>query len=773
MQKSSAKARLFVLKYSALLAAFGSWPVLVHSADDTDADSVAALPEVQVTARKITERLQDVPMGLTAVSAAELLDRNQVRLEDFFRDVPGLQLQSLDSGQNNLSIRGLNSSTGDNPTVGVVIDDISYGSSSLYGQGATLLPDLDPADLQRVEVLKGPQGTLYGASSIGGLLKYVTVDPSASAFSGKVQADATSIAQGSVGYGVRGSVNIPLITDELAVRLSGFTRRDGGFIDDPGLDRSNVNKTYAHGGRASALWTINDKATLKVGALYQRNRYDGSSIVNTDYRFTPLLGDLQQDSLIGTGDSLGKAQLYSGNLTVNLTNDLTLTVLTGLGINNFRTASDEYQQYYGPGTSEFNTFRTRRFSQEVRLGSQNGQLFDWLVGVYYTRERTAVGSDLTVVDPTTGEQQPVPVLDDAGNPVSDPVTGDPILFPNLFLERDKFRFSDKAVFGTLTVKFTDRFDTQLGARYSKNRERFISEYGGPLLGDPTTVNSNTRSGDHAFTFLVSPRFKITADLMTYARISSGYQPGGPNTALTPETPESFKSSKTLNYELGTKGSLLERKLSFDAAVYYINWKDIQLFQTDSLGLAFFGNAGKASSKGAEFSIQLRPIAPLSLFVNGAYTEAKLKDDLPNAFSGGNFGVSGDRLPGTPHFAGSLGAEYEFPLGSSNLKGTVGSSLDYVGGRRGEFAPGQSQGDDVNDPTAPPQLRLNIPSYTTFDFNAGVKAADWNVSAFVTNIADRRGVLYSIVNGFQATPDTVYRTTYIRPRTYGVSVSKDF
>ena len=767
MQKKPISARSFLLKYSALLAAFGSWPVLVHGADeDADAGSVAALPEVQVTARKITERLQDVPMSITAVSASDLVDRNQVRLEDFFRDVPGLQLKSIDSGQTNLSIRGLSTESVSNPTVGVVIDDIPYGSTSLFGFGSVLLPDLDPADLQRVEVLKGPQGTLYGASSIGGLLKYVTQDPSTKGLYGKLQLDTGAIDNGNMSYGVRGSANIPLISDTLAVRLSGFTRRDGGFIDDPAQGRNNVNKTYASGGRASALWTINDRATLKVGALYQRNHSDGAAVVNTDYTFRPFVGDLQQDSLIGTGDTVSTAQLYSGNLTVNLTNDLTLTVLSGFSINHYRTADDQYQEYYGPGTYERNRFATRRFSQEVRLGSQNGAIFDWLVGVYYTRERTAVSDTLGAVDPATGEPVPAVAFDPAtGEVVTDPATGEPVPF-DLFLQEDyKFRYSDRAAFGTLTVKFTDRFDTQLGARYSKNRGAYADQYSGSLTFDEV-VTDNTRSRDHSFTFLVSPRFKITPDLMAYGRIASGYRPGGPNTALTPTTPESFKSDSTVNYELGLKGSLLERKLSFDVAAYYIDWKDIQLAQADDLGFIFFANAGKASSKGGEFSLQLRPIAPLTLFVNGAYTEAKLKQDLP---AGGNFGLSGDRLPGTPHFAGALGAEYEFPLGSADLKGVVGSTLEYVGSRKGDFAPGQFT---FEDPTVE-QLRLNIPSYTTFDVNAGVRAATWSVSAFVTNVSDRRGILYSSLSGPESTPDSVYRTTYVRPRTIGLSISKDF
>ena len=231
-----------------------------------DARSSTDEQEVLVTAEKRTERLQDVPVPVTTISTEKLLESNQLSLQDYYTSVPGLNL-SMDNlrGQVNVSIRGL-SLNGASPTVGIVVDDIPYGSSTSLG-GGNWMPDLDPSDLARVEVLRGPQGTLYGASSIGGLLKYVTVDPSTSALTGSVQASGSSIRNGSgLGYGVRGSVNIPL-TDTLAMRVSAFTRKDPGYIDDPVLHLDGVDLKRSTTDLVGQLGQLGEKFACADGSL--------------------------------------------------------------------------------------------------------------------------------------------------------------------------------------------------------------------------------------------------------------------------------------------------------------------------------------------------------------------------------------------------------------------------------------------------------------------------------------------------------------------------
>jgi len=200
------------------------------------------LAEVVVTAQKKTERLQDVPVPVSAISADVLTARNQVRMQDYAREVPGFSLDTTGDGYSTLAIRGLTTGPGfTNATVGITVDDVPYGSSIGITYGPQLSPDLDPAQLQRVEVLRGPQGTLYGASSLGGLLKYVTKDPSLSQLKANVQSSGNFVEDGGTGYAFRGSVDLPLITDTLGVSISAFKRRDPGFVDNPTEHRTNVN----------------------------------------------------------------------------------------------------------------------------------------------------------------------------------------------------------------------------------------------------------------------------------------------------------------------------------------------------------------------------------------------------------------------------------------------------------------------------------------------------------------------------------------------------
>jgi len=282
---------------------------------ETSSGPPAALEEVVVTAQKREERLQDVPVPVTAISGDTLVNSNQLLLQDYYASVPGLSLTPTTASSLILAIRGV--TTGQtNPTVGVTVDDVPYGSTTLLG-GGTVVPDIDPGDLARVEVLRGPQGTLYGASSMGGLLKFVTADPSTDSVGGRIQAGLSGVQNGAdIGYNVRGSVNLP-INDTLAVRASAFTRRDPGYIDNPVLHVDGINEARINGGRLSALWRPLEDFTLKLSALYQESKSDGSNDVDLPVNgyVGPTLGPLQQNYAQGAGAYDRKVQAYSATLS--------------------------------------------------------------------------------------------------------------------------------------------------------------------------------------------------------------------------------------------------------------------------------------------------------------------------------------------------------------------------------------------------------------------------------------------------------------------------
>jgi iron complex outermembrane recepter protein len=703
--------------------------------------ALASVAEVLVTAQKRSERLQDVPVPVSVITSDSLLESNKLRLEDYYSSVPGVSLTSGGDGDTYLSIRGITTGAGANPTVGVVVDDVPFGPSTAAagGASASVVPDIDPNDLARIEVLRGPQGTLYGASSIGGLLKFVTVDPSTSGFSGRVQADVGNVHNsGGVGYGVRASVNIP-ISETAALRASGFTRRDTAYIDDPLLQREGVNEINVRGGRVSGLWRPVENWSVKLGAIFQRTTGDGSSAVNLEEG----LGDLQQSAAFpGANRYQRDLTLYTATVSGDFAG-LNFTSISGYNVNKIEQKLD-ISGYYGglmnlvfgdPATAAggITHYPTKKSTQEFRLSNATGQQLEWLVGLFYNHENSKADYfNAYGVDPATGVY--------VGQGYAD-------AFPTTFEEY--------AAFGDVTWHFTDRLDLQVGARESQNKQTYSESYTGPaiepLFGYAPVINPEVGTKDSSFTYLVTPRFRISGDLMVYARLASGYRPGGPNpTAAVFNLPPSYKPDRTRSYEVGVKGSALEKILTFDASLYYIDWKDIQLQVGDrTTGAAFFTNASHAKSQGIELSLQANPGGGLKLATWVSWNDSELKSDLP--VDSIAVGVAGDRLPYSSRFSGHFSADEDVVL-PAELVGFVGGSLSYIGFREADFTQmGQ---------------RPSLPAYTQVDAHAGVRRDSWTINLFVNNATDRRGMI-----SYQTLPAVT--VDYIRPRTVGLSLAKTF
>ena len=720
-------------------------------------DDTLKLEEIVVTAQKRIERLQDVPVPVTAIGAQSLVESNQLRLQDYFTRVPGLSVTPDDQfGSPQITIRGITTGGYTNPTVGIVIDDVPYGSSSNAATGS-IAPDLDPFDLERVEVLRGPQGTLYGAASMGGLIKFVTIEPSTHALEGAVQAGTSGVSHGAeMGYSFRGSLNVPL-NESLAIRVSAFTRQDPGYIDDPTHHIDAINKQHASGGLVAALWKPSGAFSVKLSALVQNTRRDGSNDAERQAPgFTlPPLGDLQQSDLPGTGKLEKQIQAYSATLSAKwggtdliaisgynrstLKSTLDLSQLLGFYTQS-GVAGTGFDGYGTSGTPSFGNTRTSKFTQEVRLSGGLGQHFDWLLGAFYTHEDSLGRNDTRGADAVTGA--------DVGE---------------LYYARFPSSFEEYAGFADLTVKFTDRFDIQFGGRESHNRQSYDQTDIGPFvpffdLGAPSPyVYPRGDSRGSAFTYLVAPRFKLSENLMLYARVASGYRPGGPNPgAETQGLPSQFGADKTQNYEVGFKGDVLEHRFSFDASVYYIDWKDIQILELSPVTFSgFTANGTRAKSEGVELSAQARPLRGLTVGGWLAWNEAVLTQAFPTQSSA--FGQPGDRLPYSSRFSGSLSVDQEFAL-AARLRGVVGASVSYVGNRIGEFA----------SVFVPPD-RQGLPGYAQTDLRAGlIYDESWNLRLFANNVTDRRGLLRGGLN-------TVFpfAYNYVQPRTIGVLATRSF
>ena len=707
----------------------------VAGSQDSSAGPIK-LEEVVVTAQKRAERLQEVPVPVTALSADMLLEQNQLRLQDYYASVPGLSLASNGHGDASLSIRGVTTGGLTNPTVGITIDDVPFGSTTALGS-RTAAPDLDPSDLARIEVLRGPQGTLYGASSMGGLLKYVTADPSTAGWSGRVQGEINGVHDGDgVGYGVRGAVNIP-VSDTLAVRMSAFTRRDPGYINDPTLEVNGINQVNASGGHVSALWRPSADWSLKLSALLQDTSSNGAPYSTPQ----PGLSALEQIRLSGTGEFKHEVRAYSATVTGRL-GDVDLVFMSGYGTDKY-TGTNDLTAIYGitgfqvtnalfgvSGATETQYAQTKKFTEELRLSGSLLERVDWLGGLFYTHEDTPTHDRYYAVDSTT--------LAVAGLMLDDP-------YPTTYEEY--------AAFGDLTVRVTDRFDIQFGGREGANRQTYVEPLSGILVGG-TPVSPPEDTKDNSFTYLLTPRFRFSSDLMAYARFASGYRPGGPNpTCKLYPVPCEYGPDKTRNYELGVKGDTADHVLSYDASLYYIDWKDIQLQVANPVNsFTYYTNASKAASRGLELSGQARPLQGTTVSAWIALNDATLKSSLPTDST--VYGAAGDRLPYASRVSGNLSVRRDFPL-TANVSGFAQGSMSYVGDRKEIFV-------------APGQTRFNLPGYMQANLSAGVRYNSWVASLFVNNLTDKRGLLSMPQIGV-----TTFGALYIQPRTVGLSIADSF
>jgi iron complex outermembrane recepter protein len=598
--------------------------------------------------------------------------------------------------------------------------------------------------------LRGPQGALYGANSMGGLVKYVTIDPSTNGLSGRLQVGTDKVHHGAdVGYNVRGAVNIPLM-DTLAMRASGFADESPGYIDNTFLNIRGINRETGEGGRLSVLWRPAATLSLKFSALVQHKSKNGSSFIEVG----PGLGDLQQNEVRGTGWFRQTVQAYSANVSAKL-GDIDLVAVTGYNRNSYSDAFD-YTPSFGAytlsgipelgfngfgvtGTPSINYQKTDKFTQEIRLsGRLLENKIDWLMGGFYDHEDSPSEGHILATDPFTGAQ-----VGEWLHNIS-PTT-----------------FSESAVFADLTLHLTDAFDIQVGGRESRDRQNFSTTYVGVyapvFLGlNSPAVYPKKYSRDNSFTYLLTPRLKLSQNLMIYARLASGFRPGGPNVSFTGGIPSSYAPDKTHNYEAGIKADMLDHRLSVDASVYYIDWKDIQITLIDqATGIGYTGNGSRAKSQGIELSADSK--LPFGLSVSGwiALNDAKLTEDLPAASTA--YGVSGDRLPSTSRFSGYISLDEDFMI-VGDMTGFVGASVSYVGNRQGVFA-------SVYDPA---HERQDFPGYAKTDLRAGIRHTSWTTNIYANNLTDKRALL---TGGLGTLNPLAFQ--YIRPREIGVSFARSF
>jgi len=722
----------------ASVLAVGARVAPVAAQESAQAVPATQLEEIVVTAQKRSESIQEVPGGVSVISNQLVEDLHATQLTDVGAYVPALQIDSSGTpGQTTLSIRGI-APIGRGATVAIYIDDSPIGSSSTYGGGNAFALDLLPYDVQRLEVLRGPQGTLYGASSMGGLLKYVLTTPSLSEPEANVGADVFAMSHaGSAGGGVKARISGPLISGKLGATASYAREWTPGFVDNAVTGEKDQNGFRQESGRLGVYWQPDERLAVKFNAMYQSVSADDDATVAIDSAtLQPLAAKYTDDNL--TAQPFGKQiQYYSLGIDYKLpwADFVSATSYTDTRTSQTQDASYTYGVAFPAfglpvGTSQYRyRLHLRKYTQELRLQSMPGSRLEWLAGVFATHEDS---SNFQSPSALTLEGRPIEGLDP------------------LFAGQLPSTYKEYAGFGDLTWHVTDPLELFGGVRYSENRQVF-SEYGnGSITGAISLLNQKSHEG--VTTYSAGVRYHITDGVMTYARVASGYQPGGPNLAV-PGIPPTFKSDTLTNYEFGAKTQFLDHRLLIDADVFDIEWRDIQLL-SNGPGFNYILNGGSARSRGLEANASLRPIAGLTLEGTFAYIDSILTEDVPLIG-----GLEGDRLPNVPKSSASLRAAYTLGLRGS-WTGTVGGGLRIVGRRYS----------DVNHAYD----SRPIGGYGALDLNASLANGRYTIRLFAKNVTDR--VAYLTYNPLvnQVTGNiTQIEATLLQPRLVGLSLDVKF
>ena len=627
------------------------------AAGETRAAEAQGIEEVLVTATRRSEKLQDVPLSITAISQEELTAKGIVGYEGLAYQTPGVVLNRPSANFNNFSARGIaTNGYGANlqSTVAVYIDELPISTT-----GNTTVLDPNLYDLERVEFLRGPQGTLFGSGSLAGALRILTKSPNLNEFDASAQVDLGMTGSDSLRQRYDAMVNVPLVDEQLALRVVGFSRHEEGYIDNVGTGRHNANTLVDSGGRALLLWAPTERFSLRLLASHEDSNPKDSSLVS------PSLG---RDRRISDRPDLFVGKLTNYNGTIDYQFD-------GARFTSSSTYSTFDQKFFVDlagtflgsiafGLDAYGYQDT--FVEEMRLASDPGGRVDWSIGGFYLDRR----HDIDYLYRSTPE-----FLAARG------ITGLPnedyqLLFSHIISH-------ELAGFGELTYRFTDNFWVTGGLRYGSVDAQAFTEGGynsnyllnalsripGPLTVTPVVPGPGIKAEATKPSYRGSVSYRPVPSLTTYATVSTGFRSpvvnafGGRSSVTNANDiviPFGASSDDLTNYEIGVKGRWLEGRLSANLALYEIKWDGIQVQANRvSDSVQFATNVGGATSRGFEFELLAMPFPSLTLAFNGSLNDAKVTSLTPSeaAISGA---VSGARLA-FPRVQGTLSADYGFDL----------------------------------------------------------------------------------------------------------------
>jgi len=692
----------------------------------------SGIEEITVTANKREQDLQDVAMGLSALTGDDLNRIGAVGAQDYLAQIPGVNYNSLGRGRSPIIIRGISTGSttfGDQQsTTAIYIDDLP----SLSRWGAWTNTDPSTFDIERIEVLRGPQGTLFGSGALGGALRVITNKPNASEFQSSVDIGQSFTQGGDDSNSINAMLNIPLVDDELALRVVAFKRNDGGYIDNTRRDEKNINSGDTKGGRIMLSYQPYDELSLRLTATHQTDVVDDGSATFRDavdggsYQYNGSLRAASDVSIsifnLNADYSLGSLILTSSTTYSERESEITRDV--GAVTDTFFESGLDVDD-----VSYLVSDDVKSFAQEVRLSSQGEGSLMWTVGAFFFEQ-----------DIDTAENWNAAVLDESV------VTG--VYLPHI---------KEKAIFGEVTYEISDQLSITAGGRWFDNTFEFENPiFEGLLIGGsfPTPLQEETSS---SFTPKVSVSYHFSDDVHLYATASEGFRVGQVNFGATPINgiPPTFGPDSLWNYEVGVKSILLDGKVKLNVAAFYIDWTDIQLRRTTFLpndtAVVHVDNAGDAVSKGLEAEVTYIASDALQLGTSFTYNEATLESVLDGVDL-----TPGSELPGTPEFSMANHLQYTSENLPSDMAGYIRLSHRYVG----EMVSSIENSDD-----------LYSDSYNTFDLRAGLLLSNYEVALYVENLANNDAV----TSRYDLDVDswTTFRAYRLKPRTFGLNFRIDF
>ncbi len=773
-----------------------------------EASSDTTLEEVIVTARKRAENLQDVPISIDVFTSKDLRNLNISQFEDYATITPSVSFVSAGPGTQTFVMRGV--SDGSNPnyanqaTTAFLVDDMSM---NYYGT----TPDLHLYDIDRIEVLNGPQGTTFGAGAMAGALRFITNKPDAGGFSAGVDFDGGQVESGSHNGIIEGFVNIPIIADWTALRVSAFSDYHGGFINNLNVTRNWVNGTTSNNSQWAGKNYNTEKVTGARIALGQKIADGWKATLTYSYQKQLTHGAWDQDPTIGgavnaNGNlvngpvrSIGQnnvvrfgpefKQYYVKTLDFHLDGDVGIGDLVYASTywaqdDRWVNEYSEYMQYVN--TSSLNatsrqafTCQTdpingsgfsgcgvpiqyydyiqhiQRWSNELRLQSKAGGWFHWLVGAYWEKTRDDLSNYYHMPGMQTSGQQWQSYAAYYGQ------TGLPPKPDDWYSYVERQDYLQVTEFANVTFDITPRLHLEAGTvHFHSNFNSFT--YGGYWYS-PQTLSS-APGGDSKWNSKLGLSYNALENVLVYADAAQGFRDGGVNAGLpTPcvkaGVPAQFTPDTLTNYELGLKTTMLDKHLTWDSAIYYMPWKNFQSLIFDPALCAsnsFNANVGSARVYGMESDIKFQASAFWSMELSASYNDSRMSTDT---FYNANFQVApGERLPYVPYFDWSGNTRYEAPI-KDTLHGYIQYDLAHKGDMWNDLQTNGSNG----------LPRVLQPGYTIMNVRIGLNevGSHWLTELYITNLTDKNAVIYTNEGNFDL------RQTVNEPRVFGVRLSYRF